>query len=184
MTSPIFSTMKPTATIEVIARGVLIHERRVLLCQNRAHGHRFLPGGHVEFGEPAAAALERELREELGIDLVAGRFLGACEASFVQPLKATGAKRSQRHHEINLVFELTYRHGGKAQMDQARLGDLVSQERHIAFAWEPIESLLGPEPTVQVYPRSIVGIIARASELDRRRADAGASGVVWASEMA
>ena len=56
----------PDNTIEIIARGALICSRRLLLCRNRKHGHVFLPGGHVEFGEPARAALEREMREETG----------------------------------------------------------------------------------------------------------------------
>ena len=46
---------------------------RVLLAQRSAHKHLGLkwefPGGKVEAGEPPAAALARELREELGCEV-------------------------------------------------------------------------------------------------------------------
>ena len=55
-----------------IVAGILIHDGRALLCHRSASRDWFpdvwdLPGGHVEAGETAGAALVRELREELGI---------------------------------------------------------------------------------------------------------------------
>src|SRR5262249_814619 len=43
--------------IEVIARGLLRDRSQILVCQSLKHGYCYLPGGHVEFGEPAAVAL-------------------------------------------------------------------------------------------------------------------------------
>ncbi|MFI5914764.1 NUDIX domain-containing protein [Dactylosporangium sp. NPDC051541] len=57
-----------------IVTGLLRDGDRVLLC-HRSPGRRHspdvwdLPGGHVEDGEAPGAALVRELREELGIDI-------------------------------------------------------------------------------------------------------------------
>jgi 8-oxo-dGTP diphosphatase len=59
-----------------IVTGLLRDGDRVLLC-HRSPGRRWypdvwdLPGGHVEPGELPAAALARELREELGVDVTA-----------------------------------------------------------------------------------------------------------------
>ena len=51
--------------------------RRVLLAQRRADAHQGgrweFPGGKVEPGESAVAALARELREELGVELLSAR---------------------------------------------------------------------------------------------------------------
>ncbi len=52
---------------------------RVLLARRPAHKHRGLqwefPGGKVERGERPAAALAREIREELGCDVIPGAAL-------------------------------------------------------------------------------------------------------------
>lgn len=84
--------------IEVMARGVCIVEGRLLLCHTRRANNTYLPGGHVDFGEPAARALCREIREELGLKASSGRFLGVVEHVYRQ--------KGRRHCEVNLVFEL------------------------------------------------------------------------------
>jgi 8-oxo-dGTP diphosphatase len=55
--------------------GILIQRGRVLLCRRSASRHWYpgvwdLPGGHVEANESPAAALVRELREELAVEIV------------------------------------------------------------------------------------------------------------------
>lgn len=122
----------PKPHIELIARGVLIHNRHLLICQNRQHGHLFLPGGHVEFGEPAAEALQREIQEEMGIHLAVGTFLGACEASF-QQRRSAGVKR---HHELNLLFQLLVPKGFSRSL-------VVSREDHIKFIWIKANEAVG-----------------------------------------
>lgn len=86
--------------VEFIARGLLIRAGRVLLCRNIAKDYLYLPGGHVEFGEPAAAALEREFLEETGRVVRAGHCLLVSEHAF---------KQGKKHrHEINLVFHVEH----------------------------------------------------------------------------
>jgi 8-oxo-dGTP diphosphatase len=62
--------MSCTPRLDVVA-ALLFSQGRVLACQRSADGSFPLkwefPGGKVESGENAAAALARELREELGI---------------------------------------------------------------------------------------------------------------------
>jgi 8-oxo-dGTP diphosphatase len=66
-------------TIRPVVAGVIEREGRVLICQRRRDDSHPLkwefPGGKVEPGEDPRAALERELREELGIEARAGRVL-------------------------------------------------------------------------------------------------------------
>lgn len=85
---------------EVIARGLLIMHGRVLLCRNLGKNYFYLPGGHVEFGEPAAAALEREFLEETGRVVRAGACVLVSEHAFTQ------GKRPR--HELNLVFHVEH----------------------------------------------------------------------------
>lgn len=143
--------------IEVIARGVLIDQGRVLVCQNKKHGHCFLPGGHVDFNEAAAVALAREVREELGVELEVGRFLGMCEAAFDQPSrKGEGVKR---HHELNLVFLLCPPHPATF-----RAIDLASQEDHIQFVWIALSDLA--HGSTRLLPTGIESLIALAEPAD------------------
>jgi 8-oxo-dGTP diphosphatase len=66
-------------TTLLVAAGVLIEDRKVLLTQRKAGAHLALawefPGGKVEANEDPRDALTRELREELGIDAVTGEIL-------------------------------------------------------------------------------------------------------------
>jgi mutator protein MutT len=57
-----------------VVAGALIEGGRILLC-HRSPGRRWypdvwdFPGGHVELGESPTEALERELLEELGVEV-------------------------------------------------------------------------------------------------------------------
>ena len=66
--------------VQVVVAGALISEGRVLLAQRQRPpelaGLWELPGGKVAPGETEPAALVRELREELGVDVLVGDRLG------------------------------------------------------------------------------------------------------------
>ncbi len=49
--------------------AIIVHNERLLVERNLKDGYCFVPGGRVEYGESAVAALARELREELGEDV-------------------------------------------------------------------------------------------------------------------
>lgn len=114
--------MADSPAIEVIARGIIIHEGRVLLCRNLKRGYAYLPGGHVEFGERAAFALEREIQEELGLPARVGGCLLVSEEGF-----KTG---KAMHHEVNIVFHVEQL--GEAALPPERV---PSKEPKIGFEW-------------------------------------------------
>lgn len=112
------------AGIETIARGVCIVRGRLLLCRAKGGATSYLPGGHIEFGETGREALVREMREEAGIAVSTGRFLGVVENSFIQ--------HGKPHAEINLVYEMRI-----ADEDL----DVVAKEDWIEFLWCPLADL-------------------------------------------
>ncbi|MBV8393930.1 MAG: NUDIX hydrolase [Alphaproteobacteria bacterium] len=63
----------PTYPISV--KGVLLHRDRVLLLRNE-RDEWDLPGGRPDAGEDHRKALGREVREETGLDVEVGAFLG------------------------------------------------------------------------------------------------------------
>ncbi len=112
------------AYVETIARGVAISGGRMLLCRAKGAGTTYLPGGHIELGETGREALVREMKEETGLDVSVGRFLGVVENSFLQ--------KGKRHSEINLVYEMAILPGQV---------EVVAAEDWIEFEWRDLADL-------------------------------------------
>ncbi len=125
--------------IEVIARGALIRGSKVLLCQNLKHGYFYLPGGHVEFGESAAAALAREFVEECGLRVQIRDLALASEGAF--------ATKKRHHHEMNLVFHVEQSGGRGTGTKGGEHPPVPSREAGIAFDWVDLAAI--PETDVR-----------------------------------
>jgi len=134
--------MMESGQIEVLARGVCVMDDRLLVCRTKGEANTYLPGGHVEFREEAAAGLRRELQEELGISCVVESFLGVVEHAFIQ--------KGEQHCEVNLVFAINAP-GLSSESAPA------SKEDHIEFAWLSVpgiaESDLEPKPLRDLIPQ-------------------------------
>lgn len=65
----------------IVSAAVVERDGRVMVCQRRPEVHNGLkwefPGGKLEPGESPEAALARELREELKVDVAVGRIVDA-----------------------------------------------------------------------------------------------------------
>ena len=65
----------------VVSAAVAVRDGKIMICQRRPEAHNGLkwefPGGKLEPGESPEAALARELREELEIDVRVGRIRDA-----------------------------------------------------------------------------------------------------------
>lgn len=96
-------------------------------------------GGHIELGEPAKSALQRELNEELGVSIDIFSFLGAVEHQW--------GSETDQHTEINMVFETTI-------PDSDSKSCLKSKEPHLEFFWASNDKLdaynLLPTPMVEL----------------------------------
>lgn len=102
---------------EVLARGICIQDSKILLAYFKEKDYFFLPGGHVELGESAQAALQRELHEELDLDVVPGKVISVFEHSWMN--------KDRLIHEIN--FLITFSVPKEVQ--------LISQVGHLDFKW-------------------------------------------------
>jgi ADP-ribose pyrophosphatase YjhB (NUDIX family) len=107
--------------IETVSRAVITKNDEILLCKTKNSDFYFLPGGHVEFGETASAALARELKEELNVETVSADFMGALENLYQQ--------NGREFHEYNFIF--------RAEI----AGEINVTEPHIQFEWRKVAEL-------------------------------------------
>lgn len=84
---------------ELCVRAIIRHNGRILVCRHKGNNYYFFPGGHINFGETAKEALERELNEELYISIKNISFIGVVENVFTE--------ESRKHHELDLVFSVS-----------------------------------------------------------------------------
>ncbi|MFQ1000385.1 (deoxy)nucleoside triphosphate pyrophosphohydrolase [Modestobacter sp. SSW1-42] len=111
--------------VQVVGAALVDDRRRVLVAQRGAGGLAGLwefPGGKVERGEPELAALVRECREELGIGVTPGVFLGEVPLDGVVAGGAPGASTL------------------RVWSGRVTAGELVAHE-HSELRWLPAEEL-------------------------------------------
>lgn len=101
---------------EIIVRGLVLKDGRILVCKTENRDYYFLPGGHVEFGENMKKALIREFNEELGIRPINTKFIGTVENIFFQ--------KGKLNHEINFVF-----------VAEIEADAIETKEDHLSFKW-------------------------------------------------
>ena len=145
--------------IHVLIRGIILDVGHILLCKtlDLPANCCFLPGGHVEYGEGAEAAVLRKLQQEGGVACAVKRFLGCLEHSF-EP----GHNGICHNHEYNLVFEL-------ASEEVNASMPLPQCEENIALSWMPLSALseidFRPEPLKTIMPEwlySLTNIVFRS----------------------
>jgi 8-oxo-dGTP pyrophosphatase MutT (NUDIX family) len=60
--------------------GIIIKDKKLLMCRKYDEPHFIMPGGKVEEGESKEDTLKRELKEELGVELKSMKFFKTWEA--------------------------------------------------------------------------------------------------------
>jgi 8-oxo-dGTP pyrophosphatase MutT (NUDIX family) len=130
------------------AVGIIIDRERLLI--HRAEGDDFwaLPGGRIEFGEPAGVALARELAEELGIAAEVGRLVWVVENFFTY--------QDEPYHEIAFYFRASLANDSPLQ---ARREPFKGEDNSVPliFEWHPLERL----EDVTLYPTFLRKAVAR-----------------------
>ena len=114
--------------LRVGCSAVIFDEKRekVLLTQRMDNGRWCLPGGHMESGESAAEACEREVWEETGLKVRATRLLGV----YSNPDQLVIYKDGNKAFFVVLNFEV-----------QVLEGELGLSDETTAFGWFSLKEM-------------------------------------------
>jgi 8-oxo-dGTP pyrophosphatase MutT (NUDIX family) len=114
--------------LRVGCSAVIFDKKRekVLLTQRKDNGRWCLPGGHMESGESAAEACEREVWEETGLKVHATHLLGV----YSNPDQLVIYKDGNKAFFVVLNFEV-----------QALEGELGLSDETTAFGWFSLEEM-------------------------------------------
>lgn len=136
--------------VRAIAVGLLVRDGYVLLESYPANDRHdeFLraPGGGIEFGERAAAAVVREFSEELDAALDAVQPLGVTENIF--------ASASGRGHEVVHVFRVASADLSALPVDER----LPVRDSHTSVGWYDIATVRA-DTTRPVYPAGVLDLL-------------------------
>jgi ADP-ribose pyrophosphatase YjhB (NUDIX family) len=112
--------------------GVVIHDSYVLLHRNIQDDFWALPGGRAELMEPSEKTIQREFREELGIDVKVERLLWIVENFF--------DFNHARHHELSL-FYLVNLSDNKRLLNKQDEYMGIEKDETLVFRWFPLAEL-------------------------------------------
>ncbi|MGL4368242.1 MAG: NUDIX domain-containing protein [Spirochaetota bacterium] len=101
--------------IRIRVAGMVIREGKILLIAHNKNNRKYwlVPGGGADFGETAADALVREMKEELSIDVVPGDLIFSSDS-----ISPDGDR-----HVFNLYFSCEMTGGAFSLGDDPRLCD-------------------------------------------------------------
>ncbi|AZL15735.1 NUDIX domain-containing protein [Rickettsiales endosymbiont of Stachyamoeba lipophora] len=153
--------MPNNQNIHIISRGVIIKDGYILLVYNPelAINNRFyyFPGGHVEHGESAIQALERELIEEIGnYDFQIKQFLGCLENDFSRNIDP----KIKCCHSHEYSFTFLVESNLEAQIIPKQ------REEHVGLEWIKLEDL----EKLYILPHSIAKHIMKWLKKDHKDA--------------
>ena len=133
------------ATLPVSVKGVLIHDARVLLLLNE-RGEWDLPGGRPDPGEDHRAALQREFREETGLEVEVG---AALDEHLFEVLPG---------HFVRILPFVCHLVGTR---------DVVLSHEHLETRWVPFAALaesIAGHPLPRGYLGAICQVISQSRE--------------------
>lgn len=106
-------------------------------------------GGGIEFGERSADAVVRELREEIGAELIDVRCLGIIENVFTY--------NGETGHEIVVVYEAGFVDHSLRQQERVHGWDGVHNKDPLVAVWKPLQWFV--DERAPLYPDGLLELL-------------------------
>ncbi|MFN0112007.1 MAG: NUDIX hydrolase [Blastocatellia bacterium] len=136
--------------------GVAIHNNQILLHQAEGDSFWSLPGGRVEFGEAVEQTLQREMREELDVDVEVVRLLWLVENFFVYDEK--------NYHELSPYFLMQLPESSK-YLTEAGPYRCTEPGSNLVFQWFPnTPEMLAALPLVPSFLQTELQILPETTQ--------------------
>lgn len=117
---------------QVRAAAIVIHAGHLLVHRAPADDYWALPGGRVEVGEEASATVVREMKEELGEEVVCTQLLHVAENFF--------DLAGQRNHEIGFYFLVSLPEASR-YLDKTQTYWGIEDDVQLEFRWVALKEL-------------------------------------------
>jgi 8-oxo-dGTP diphosphatase len=140
---------KNQSMIRVNVSAAIVRDDQILVIEfsDNSGYHYNLPGGGVEEGETILGALEREVKEETGVEAVIGPLLMVWEQ-----IRSRGIGRGPRH-KIGLIYSAVLKHGQEPDREYHYDKD------QIGVRWIPLDRLPHVE-TINTFGAQLLDILS------------------------
>ncbi|WP_298199978.1 NUDIX domain-containing protein [Desulfosporosinus sp.] len=128
-----------------VARAICISDNKILLAKSKGKCNFYLPGGGIRKNESAAAALIRELKEELDAEALIIGFLGIIENQW--------SVNDTLNYETTFLFA--------ARIEGSENGYTHSNEETLSFHWTPLDSI----NLMDIRPECVKDLLLRLSHI-------------------
>ena len=91
-----FSMQAGYVTPKIDVRGAVVHDRKILLIQERSDERWAMPGGWADLGDAPASVAEREVWEESGYRVKAEKVIAVLDANRIEPMEF--------YHAFKIIF--------------------------------------------------------------------------------
>jgi len=118
-----------TAVFNYRVAAIMIEKNHVLVHKQVNDQHWALPGGRVEVLEDSRTSITREIKEELGIDIIVNNLLWFTENFFEYNHK--------NFHEIGLYYQVSFESKPKFSSE----GFYGEEGERLIYKWTPIDEL-------------------------------------------
>ena len=114
--------------------GLLIHDQKLLIMKDENSPYYYLPGGRVSMNELSTAAIVREIKEEIEIDVEVDRLLWTVENFFIEEQSGDNFHELGLYYLLRLTDEQVLMKGSEFMMTEGG-------KHQLTFYWKPLEEL-------------------------------------------